>query len=213
MSSFSSFLERFRRVTSSGSYMPEVDGLRFIAIAMVVGMAHTGTYMQDAVLQVYDKSSYASQFLLEGVYGVSVFFIISGFILALPFATQKLLNGKQVSLQQYFLRRVTRLEPTYIVTLILYFVMRIWILKYESFNELLPHFFASLFYVHNIVYDAHSAVNGVAWSLEVEIQFYLLAPFSIKIGNPVQREQQELQQQSPRLQVRHFLLFCQRLLF
>ena len=60
--------------------------------------------------------------------------------------------------------------------LIGYFILRVWFFKYESFNELLPHFFASLFYVHNIVYDAHSAVNGIAWSLEVEIQFYLLMP-------------------------------------
>ena len=29
---------RFRRVTTSGRYMPEVDGLRFVAIAWVVFM-------------------------------------------------------------------------------------------------------------------------------------------------------------------------------
>jgi peptidoglycan/LPS O-acetylase OafA/YrhL len=41
------------------------------------------------------------------------------------------------------------------------------------------HLLASLFYVHNIVYGQPSTVNGVAWSLEVEVQFYLLAPAMI----------------------------------
>jgi len=35
---------------------------------------------------------------------------------------------------------------------------------------------AFLGYMHNIVYGHNSYINGVAWSLEVEVQFYLLAP-------------------------------------
>lgn len=176
MAAFSRFIERFRRVTYSGRYMPEVDGLRFVAIFLVVCFAHLGTYVADAVLESKDQTGYLNTFLQEGAYGVSIFFIISGFILSLPFAENKLLDAKPVVLRQYLWRRITRLEPTYIITLLLYFIVRVYILHYESFRELLPHFFASLFYVHNIVYNNHSAVNGVAWSLEVEIQFYLLMP-------------------------------------
>jgi peptidoglycan/LPS O-acetylase OafA/YrhL len=176
MGSLKKFTDKFKRVTYSGRYLPEIDGLRFIAIFLVVCFAHLGTYVQESVVENINQQSYIYRFLLEGTYGVSLFFIISGFILALPFAENKLLNGKPVVLKQYLWRRVTRLEPAYIITLVGYFILRVWFFKYESFNELLPHFFASLFYVHNIVYDAHSAVNGVAWSLEVEIQFYLLMP-------------------------------------
>lgn len=165
-----------RRVTSSGNYIPEIDGLRFIAIFFVVVMAHGGTYITNTVLQLQDKSSFLYTFLLEGVSGVSLFFIISGFILSLPFAKEKLLQQQSVPLKQYYLRRVTRLEPVYIITLIIYFIFRVYFLRHETFSELLPHFFASLFYVHNIVFNDHSLVNGVAWSLEVEIQFYLLMP-------------------------------------
>ena len=50
-------------------------------------------------------------------------------------------------------------------------------MHYETFKELFPNFLASLFYVHNIIYKHFSAVNSVSWSLEVEVQFYLLAPF------------------------------------
>jgi peptidoglycan/LPS O-acetylase OafA/YrhL len=38
------------------------------------------------------------------------------------------------------------------------------------------HLLASLFYLHNLVYSSPSAVLGVAWSLEIEVQFYLLVP-------------------------------------
>jgi peptidoglycan/LPS O-acetylase OafA/YrhL len=38
------------------------------------------------------------------------------------------------------------------------------------------HLMASLFYVHNLVYNHFSIINPPAWSLEIEIQFYLLAP-------------------------------------
>jgi peptidoglycan/LPS O-acetylase OafA/YrhL len=119
--------------------------------------------------------------LTYGAFGVSFFFIISGFIVSLPFAEQKLLHKKQVDLTSYFFRRLTRIEPLYVVTLVLYFIMRVWVLHYQPLHEVLPHFFASLFYVHNIVYHDFSLINGVAWSLEVEIQFYILAPLLTNI--------------------------------
>src|SRR5271163_1895906 len=43
------------------------------------------------------------------------------------------------------------------------------------------HALSSLFYVHNVTYGEQSIVNPVTWSLEVEIQFYLLAPLVMQI--------------------------------
>jgi peptidoglycan/LPS O-acetylase OafA/YrhL len=42
--------------------------------------------------------------------------------------------------------------------------------------NVLEHLLASMFYVHSLIYRAGSTINFVTWSLEVEIQFYLLAP-------------------------------------
>jgi peptidoglycan/LPS O-acetylase OafA/YrhL len=179
---FTKFIEKFRRVTYSGSYLPEIDGLRFISIFMVVCIFHVGNgYAPKMFGDTIANSYLGSTIILEGSYGVSFFFIISGFILSIPFAKQKLYHQKPVALKAYFLRRITRIEPLYVITLIVYFIFRVWILKYQSFEIVFPHFWASLFYVHNIVYQDFSLINGVTWSLEVEIQFYILAPLLTSI--------------------------------
>ena len=48
-------------------------------------------------------------------------------------------------------------------------------------GTLLPHFFASLFYAHGLVYGSWSEINAVTWSLEIEVQFYILAPLLCRV--------------------------------
>jgi peptidoglycan/LPS O-acetylase OafA/YrhL len=77
------------------------------------------------------------------------------------------------------MRRVTRLEPPYVASTILA------ILMVALYQHGLPpgfgvHSLASIFYQHNLIYGQASIVNGVAWSLEVEIQFYILAPLAMQ---------------------------------
>jgi peptidoglycan/LPS O-acetylase OafA/YrhL len=51
----------------------------------------------------------------------------------------------------------------------------------EFWKAEMPHFISSVFYSHNIIYARRSTINPVAWTLEIEIQFYVLLPFIIKI--------------------------------
>jgi len=112
---------------------------------------------------------------LVGNHGVELFFVISGFILALPFAVHHLKQGPAVSLRAYYLRRLTRLEPPYFATIFLLMALGAVVTRTLAlpFNG---HLLASLFYVHNLVYSAPSTALGVAWSLEIEVQFYILVP-------------------------------------
>lgn len=173
----SRFLEKFRRITSAGNYIPEIDGLRFVAIFWVAIWMHLpsliNTHLFNGKLII---NPYISAVIMEGGHGVSFFFMISGFILALPFIKEKMTDGSIVSLKKYYLRRLTRLEPPYLAALFISFLLLI-VIKNKSFIDLLPHLGASSVYMHNIIYNNPSAVLGVAWSLEVEVQFYLLAPF------------------------------------
>lgn len=149
-----------------------IDGLRFIAIVSVV-MFHLCGYAG------YKKSENIFAFIFqEGWVGVELFFIISGFILAKGFCNHYLLGSKPVSLKKYYLRRVTRLEPTYIAALLVYYCIKSFVMKEQGlFDNLL----ASIVYCHNFIYGYGSEIIGVAWSLEVEVQFYLLSPLIAKI--------------------------------
>lgn len=175
-------LARLSRVTSSGMFVPEIDGLRFFAVIAVL-FFHIAGFLRakDPVSSYNLEGSLFGQLFDKGWFGVELFFVISGFILALPFAASLLTQADSApSLKRYYARRVLRLEPPYFINMLLFFAFWI-IIKDARAEELLPHLFASLIYAHNIVYDSSSLINGVAWSLEVEIQFYILAPFIAQV--------------------------------
>ncbi|MEO6546646.1 MAG: acyltransferase [Ferruginibacter sp.] len=173
-------LNRFRRVTSGQPLLAEVDGFRFLAIIPVVLM-----HVFTALMRNLPGGKEAVPFTLRqiigtGETGVLVFFVISGFILALPFAKFYLQQGKQVQLKNYYLRRLTRLEPTYFITMLFFFVVHI-VLHTDTGANLFKNLLASLSYSHNIIYGRGSIINPVAWSLEVEIQFYILVPLLTRL--------------------------------
>ena len=170
-------LNALSRVTSSQRYIPEIDGLRFYAIATVV-LLHLGTHLKRNLnidFRVPPTETWLDRITAQGALGVDVFFAISGFILALPFAQYYLYDKPKVNLRKYFIRRLTRLEPPYIITLVIFLFVQVMIIG-MSLQAILPNFFASFFYLHNLIYGKMSIINPVAWSLEIEVQFYVLAP-------------------------------------
>jgi peptidoglycan/LPS O-acetylase OafA/YrhL len=171
-----SFLSLFRRVTASGAFIPEIDGLRFIAIfAVVVFHLAAGLAIKSPAAYALSQNGFVGTIAWHGFRGVELFFVISGFILALPFASHFLEGRPRVSLGQYFLRRVTRLEPPYLLAMMLLFLLQT-VVRGRSAAQLWPHLCASLVYLHNLVYGTESPINNISWSLEIEIQFYLLVP-------------------------------------
>lgn len=172
-----SMLSHLSRRTTSGQFIPEIDGLRFVSIALVV-LFHLCGYTAAKTIGGHPQEAVGNFIALlasTGHYGVQLFFIISGFVLALPFARYRLLDGPRPRLRAYYLRRLTRLEPPYIAAMAGIFAFAA--LYYGvSARALAPHLAASLGYVHNQIYGRGSTINIVAWSLEVEVQFYLVAP-------------------------------------
>lgn len=181
-----SLLKPFTRVTSSGRYVPEVDGLRCLAIVLVVffhchhlfragnepvtsaemtaeGWAATATFLPNF-------------FFAKGWFGVQIFFVISGMVLALPFASHYLRGTDRPKIKDYFRRRLIRIEVPYIITLT-FFLFYAVAFQDRLWNEMLPRYFAGLIYSHSLIYDgALNPLLWVSWTLEIEIQFYLLAP-------------------------------------
>ncbi len=166
---------RLTRVTSRGDYIPALDGLRWLAMALVFVQ-----HFQLAIVSTTADRTATPDAGLRTLYdlrvGVELFFVISGFILGVPFVNERVLKKERVALRAYFLRRLTRIEPPYAIALAIFTIA--WIAVGRDAGVTLRHALASLLYVHNLVYGAFhpQAINMVTWSLEIEVQFYLLAP-------------------------------------
>ena len=164
---------KLRRITTHGNWIPEIDGLRFVAIVATLLTHILGQTIARGGLSVPPDRQYVALNLIDrGGRGVLLFFAISGFILAQPFLRQHLQHGQAVSVNAFYKRRLTRLEPPYILSLLIYTVF-IAIYQHHLGPLLLP-LLAHIVYLHN--FFALTPINFVAWSLEVEVQFYILAP-------------------------------------
>lgn len=178
----------FKRITSSGNFIPEIDGLRFIAIASVILFHLCGFLIAKDTNQYTDTIDYSflKHLLSHGHFGVPLFFVISGFILGMPFAKFHIAKGKAVNLKKYFLRRLTRLEPPYLLIMTILLFGSVYVAKNISLSNGILSYLSSIIYSHNSIYpEGIPSLNSPAWSLEVEIQFYILAPlmayfFSVK---------------------------------
>jgi len=105
-----------------------------------------------------------------GWYGVDLFFVISGFVIA--YSALLLHRADPGSFQRrYWSRRLTRILPLYLVTLVLYLALfppawwtpRMWAI------QLATH----LTFTHAFSTITHGAIDGPNWSLGIEMQFYL----------------------------------------
>lgn len=174
----------FVRSTNSKSFIPEIDGLRFFAIITVI-IYHMNTAYLKQIGYTYEEwknlvgvnqFSDLGWWIIRLDIGVKVFFAISGFILSLPFLKHILYNEKKVNLKDYFYRRLTRLEPPFIITLTLFYLVHVLVLN-ESSIKLMPNFLAGVFYSHLFIFGVPNPINPVTWSLETEAQFYIFLPF------------------------------------
>lgn len=176
---------KFKRITSKGNFIPEIDGLRFIAITSVV-LFHLNGFLNEKDTNEYlvaYKFDFIGNLLSVGYLGVPLFFVISGFILGRPFAQMYVNNGPRIKLTDYFLRRLTRLEPPYILIMTILLLGAVYIAKTVTFQEGITSYLSSITYTHNFFYGKESLplLNAVAWSLEIEIQFYILMPLLAKV--------------------------------
>jgi len=168
---------RLRRITSGSSWIPEIDGLRFVAILLVV-LFHLNAEVSskgDVPLTMQPWYSSLFAFFGRGDIGVRIFFVISGFILGRPFARHYLLGHPRPSLSSYYLRRLTRLEPPYLINISIC-AISIALYTQVPLRTLFPPFAASAVYLHGFFFRGTQFINPVAWTLEMEVQFYLLVP-------------------------------------
>ena len=166
--------KRLRRITASGRYIPQIDGLRFVAIVAVV-IYHLGQYSWMRCGYCVSQETGLTGAIAHLDRGVLLFFALSGFILGLPFANEHLLGAGKLRIGSYFMRRLTRLEPPYVINLLMRFPL-IPSAKHVSWAVATTHLAVSVVYLHGLIYGTLPMIHIPSWSLEVEVQFYVLAP-------------------------------------
>lgn len=180
---YRSFINSFVRKPASGVYYPEIDGLRFLSLVLII-TSHVFVAWRRTVL--HTNTSIASSWpkpllfiLNNGESTVIFFFVLSGYIISYPFV-RSYVKGKSLSLKNFYLRRLVRIEPPYFILttafLLVYLAKGWYHIHYYG-----PHYAASMVYLHNIIFPKVYGLNDVTWTLEVEIQFYMLAPLFCQV--------------------------------
>ncbi|WP_455671797.1 acyltransferase family protein [Phocaeicola sp.] len=174
-------LNKLQRPINPKSYIACIDGFRFFAI-FTVCLLHINNYYGRSIGYDYyqgikDINSW-SWFINRCGLGVELFFAISGFVIALPFFRHYLEGKEKPSLKSYFYRRITRLEVPFLLSCVLIYTGYIW-QKQISFGDEIGHLLSAMTYTHTFIYGVWPPFNSVIWSLETEIQFYIITPWLI----------------------------------
>jgi peptidoglycan/LPS O-acetylase OafA/YrhL len=148
---------------SKAAFYPQLDSLRAIAVLLVI------------VSHWFTQEHFFNRYTANGVLGVTLFFVLSGFLI-----TGILLNSKKKTEQGgsvagafkvFYIRRSLRIFPVYYLLLLILVLFNIAAIR-ESFWW---HFF----YGSNFYFWIKGSFEGQVshfWSLAVEEQFYLVWP-------------------------------------
>lgn len=152
-------------------YRPDIDGLRAVAVILVVGF--------HAFPNIF----------INGFIGVDIFFVISGYLI-----TSIILNGlftTKFSFLEFYASRIRRIFPSLILVLAVCFIAGWLILYIEEYAQLGLHvlggagFFSNWILLHESGYfdsATHTKPLLHLWSLSIEEQFYILWPLILWLG-------------------------------
>lgn len=155
-----------------------LDGVRALACLMVVAFHINLLTSRETHIWAPANPTHPlfSSFAIVGASGVTLFFVLSGFLLFLPYAKALLFDSTWPSARLFYLRRLFRIIPAYYVCLflIILFSQRQY-LQRVHWNEL--GLFLTFFM--DSTNKTNHQLNGPFWTLAVEWQYYLLLPLLV----------------------------------
>jgi peptidoglycan/LPS O-acetylase OafA/YrhL len=162
----------FRRTSNAHaiSYRPDIDGLRAVAVGLVV------------LFHAWPK------WLRSGFIGVDVFFVISGFLIT-SIILKDLRQG-EFTIRGFYVRRIRRIFPALIAVVLATLAFGWYVLLQHEFAQLGKHIAAAAAFLSNLVlwgeagyWDNESVTKPLLhlWSLGVEEQFYLVWPLMLAL--------------------------------
>ena len=151
-----------QRPTWLPSYIPELQGLRGLAVLAVV-FYHCHPRLEGTWIH------YAS---LWGWAGVNLFFVLSGFLI-----TSILLESrnKDKYFRNFYGRRALRIWPVYVLVLVVVYLNAPWFIGPTITQAIkTAPWLAYIFFVQNLFHLALPPAIGPTWSLAIEEQYYFL---------------------------------------
>jgi peptidoglycan/LPS O-acetylase OafA/YrhL len=141
-----------------------IESLRAIA-ALGVLIGH-----EFVVAKGLRFDNYLDRIIQGGGFGVDLFFALTGYLLFWPFARAILGGGTKIDLKRYAINRALRILP-------LYYVVVVVILIVQEGGGSWGQWWRFLTFSESFSDLTLLQVNGVVWSLVVELHFYILLPF------------------------------------
>lgn len=141
-----------------------LDFLRILAAVAVLFYHYTARYHSQWGIAPTENFQFVSQFTAYGALGVQLFFVISGFVI--------LLSAEGRSLGQFVSARVARLFPAYWVAVLTTAVLVMFIAPQLGKNISGSEVLLNLTMVHRAF--GVQSVDGVYWTLWVELLFYIM---------------------------------------
>ncbi len=169
--------------TEGRYYRPELDVVRFLALAFVFlhhALPTDSSVRIDSSLGGFTAAFYAVVDTCR--LGLSLFFTLSAFLICELLLREKEATGTVVG-KQFYIRRILRIWPLYYLALI---IGAIATLLPSGTPSLAPNlgwfaiFMGAWFYAHHG--DVPNTVFQL-WSISVEEQFYAFAPWTVKFFN------------------------------
>ena len=163
-------------MTAHTGFTPSLTGLRGLA-ALLVCATHaafwTGKYTDD----------FEGWFFARLEIGVSIFFVLSGYLLFTPWVRSLAEGGSKPDVLQYFWRRAVRILPAYWITVLGVYLVFVWRDDVSDVGHGPTGLVRNLTLTQTYGFGhLHSGLTQM-WSLVVEVAFYLMLPvFAWVIG-------------------------------
>ncbi|OUD14085.1 acyltransferase family protein [Thioflexithrix psekupsensis] len=160
-----------------------LDAMRGIA-AIIIVLSHWVHFVFIGEKKVipFDKTTFPlydilKPFYLTGTLGVNFFFLLSGFVFFWLY--QKQISERNIDFKTFSIKRIARLYPLHLATLLLVVVLQLiysqqygFYFVYSHFDGY--HFVLNLLFIQKWGLDNGFSFNGPAWAISVLVFLYLL---------------------------------------
>lgn len=166
-----------RSASDRTAHVDILDGLRGIAIAFVMWFHVWEITWQGAAFTVFGREIDFTFLARMGFVGVEIFFFVSGFCLFWPYARALAERRPMPTIKHFAYRRFIKIVPSYLLALAV--LVALGSERDRSLDDGIKDVLAHVFFVHTWFQSYFGSIDGVLWSLGVEVQFYVIFPLVV----------------------------------